>query len=436
MAHIFRTIDKATGKPHKVWRFRYIDSNGKRVAGTGWTDKRKTLEHARNLEGEHRAIRKGEKAAPPSWLKQRNIPIAEAVNDYLDWGRVSGGKGGRPWDNQNARLKELYLEWWTKELGLATLADIDLARVEKVYRTMLVTLAPKSAALKVEALRCLCVWSVKRGRLPSNPLAGMGTLNTKPVTPHRTLTDEETAALLRVAPAHRLIWYETALETGYRVNELRYLLVRDFDPFGPSLPLGADYTKNRKDARQPITRELANKLAKLAAGRAPDAKLLSIPNRNACDYIGDDYEKANVKDVTDEGKATWHSLRKVYINNVVRSGADLKTIMALARHSSATMSMDTYAQAKPALLRAAIETAAATHKSAMAACSSHTGAKRVIDGTGFVCASASVERVSVVSKVMRATGLEPARPCGHQPLKLARLPISPRAHLEEQLNLP
>src|SRR5437016_3912502 len=31
-------------------------------------------------------------------------------------------------------------------------------------------------------------------------------------------------------------------------------------------------------------------------------------------------------------------------------------------------------------------------------------------------------------KLVRATGVEPARPCGHQPLKLARLPIPPRAH--------
>jgi hypothetical protein len=41
----------------------------------------------------------------------------------------------------------------------------------------------------------------------------------------------------------------------------------------------------------------------------------------------------------------------------------------------------------------------------------------------------SVSEFNSKKKVLvRANGLEPSCPCGRQPLKLVRLPISPRAH--------
>ena len=48
----------------------------------------------------------------------------------------------------------------------------------------------------------------------------------------------------------------------------------------------------------------------------------------------------------------------VLINNVVKSGCDLKTIQALARHSTDQLSMEVYATADPKRLREAAETAA------------------------------------------------------------------------------
>ena len=360
MASVFRTRSKKTGKLHPVWRFRYRGSTGKWECGTGWPDRKRTLEHALNLEAECRAVRKGEKPPAPSWLKNRNKPILEVIKDFMAAGRTNGGRGGRPWDEMNARLKETYLAWWTEELGLTVLSDINLGRVEKSLQQLLKTHAPKSVSLRVESLRSLCLWAIKRGLIGENPLLGMARLDIRPIEPHRALEEQEVAALLINAPPDRRLWYQVALETGYRVNELRSLKVQDLDPFGPSLPLGGDFTKNRKDARQPITRILADKLAVLAAGRGAGEPLLGIPVSSAYERIRVDYVAAKVKLSTPEGKATWHSLRKVFVNNLVRSGCDLKTVMTLARHSSAAMSMDTYASAQPALLRAAAESAA-TH---------------------------------------------------------------------------
>jgi hypothetical protein len=48
------------------------------------------------------------------------------------------------------------------------------------------------------------------------------------------------------------------------VGESRAVRVRDLDLFAPPLFLAADFSKDRKDHRQPITRELAEKLKALA----------------------------------------------------------------------------------------------------------------------------------------------------------------------------
>jgi hypothetical protein len=52
---------------------------------------------------------------------------------------------------------------------------------------------------------------VRRGLLPSNPLAGLAALDTRPRSPHRCLTDDEVAALLAVATEPRKTWYLVAL---------------------------------------------------------------------------------------------------------------------------------------------------------------------------------------------------------------------------------
>ncbi len=156
MASVYKTKGR-DGKKHPVWRFKFRDCTGHWRYGTGWPDRKKTLEHALTLEAEHRAIRKGEKEACPSWLKARNRPVGEVIEENLAWGRAQGGRGRRPWDSKNAYYKERYFGWWVGELGLTILADIALARVEKVVRKLLEKLSPKSVALKVEALRCLCV---------------------------------------------------------------------------------------------------------------------------------------------------------------------------------------------------------------------------------------------------------------------------------------
>ena len=392
MASVFRKRDRRTGKKLPAWRFKFKGADGRWHYGVGWPDKQKTVNHAADVEADARAIRTGEKDAPKSTAAKRNTPIGTVTGEYLAWGEVQGGLGGRPWDDQNAKLKRINLEYWKTELGLTLLSDIDLPRVEKVVQALLAAgKAPKTVSLRVESLRSFCLWAIRRGYLAGNPLAGIARLDTRPREPHRALTDAEIAALLGTAPPDRRLWYETALATGFRLSELRDLRVKDLDVFAPSIFLAADFSKDRHDHRQPITRQLADRLKAKAGDRPGDAPLLEIPKSGAHKdnrydpggLLAKDYRAAGVTILTPEGRATWHSLRKSFVTNVVRSGCDLKTAMTLARHSTAQLTMETYAAADPALLRQAAEAAECRVRTAVsrAACCSR-GARKAAGAEG------------------------------------------------------
>ena len=376
MARVFKR------KGRRVWDFRYVDTQGKCRQSSGWPDKKRTLEHALSVEAECRAVRKGEKEAPLDAAK-RNAPIQQVVDEYMTWGMTQGGLYGRPWTTNGTQAKRANFAFWIASLGLATLSDIDLPRVEKVVRDLLPVLAAKTVDHRVMNLKSLINWAIRRGYIRHNPLAGMAALDVRPTAPHRALSDQEIRTLLDTAPPNRRLWYETALATGFRVNELRTLRARDLDVFGPSLFLAADYSKDRKNHRQPIPKEVAESLAKLAAGKDGNAKLLGIPSSGqtgASAFIVRDYKAAGIAIKTDAGRATWHSLRKCYVNALVRTGADVKTIMTLARHSSAQLSMEVYASADPARLRQGVEAAFDHVKNASA--KGKERAKQVAQGSG------------------------------------------------------
>jgi integrase len=359
MASVFRRTIR--GKKSKVWYFKFKDRTGGWCVHRGWPNREDTLAHALAVEAEHGAVRRGEKPAPSHWSKGHLRPLPELIEGYMRWGRERGGRRGLPWPEPNARKRERYLRWWATTLSWHVLGDIGRAGVEQEVDGLLAAghYARKSIALRVEAIQAFVSWTVGRGFLPSNPLVGLlGHMDVRAQKPHRPLTTEEIAALMEKAPPLRRLWYATALETGYRVGELRALTVGSLDPTAPCLNLAGQHTKDRKPARQFIGTDLCAALLPLAAGKAPDAPLLGIPASKAWSMFKADAKAAEIVALTTEGKASWHSLRKSFVNAVVAAGADLKTSMTLARHSTADLTMHTYATADDGRVRAAAGAAA------------------------------------------------------------------------------
>lgn len=371
MAYIYRTKDK-NGKEHARWKIQYSDYRGIRRTKAGYASKVETEKLARALEEQSRRIRDGLEAAPGTAHHSRRLPVREVFDEYLAWGK------SQSWSACHADHREMQLNWWISELKLTTLVDLDnlLPRVEKALRklsqgepepTEVKKKSVKTVNHYANALKAFCTWCTDRNYLEQNPLRRMKLAKALPNKRRRALTVEEIQALLNVAPQHRRILYLVVLSTGLRANELRSLRVEDFDFERRGLNLRADWTKNRKvgfaylpDA---VALELktfaesggARRCYELAHGDCesikafPTRPLLYVPNHMA-DRIRTDLKAANIPVETHEGVVDFHATRTTFITLVYDLGGSTREAMTLARHSSPSMTLNTYARTREARL--------------------------------------------------------------------------------------
>src|SRR5690242_7453937 len=122
MAGVWRTKDK-NGRPHKLWRYWYLDCDAKRRSGTGTTSKVDTLKAARRLEEEHREIKMGIRPRPQTGDTQR-LQFSEIREEYVAWGESQGGRGGHAWGEKHLASRKRHLQWWQTTLGIILLSDM------------------------------------------------------------------------------------------------------------------------------------------------------------------------------------------------------------------------------------------------------------------------------------------------------------------------
>ncbi len=365
MAYVFRT-KKSDGKYHPKYRFQYTDWQGKRRTATGTTSKAETARVAAQLEAEHDLIRKGLRPPPKTSTEHGKRPFAEVREEYLAWGLSQGGRRGKPWGKEHARKRTTHLSWWQEELRLEALEDLEfsLGRVETAMRQLQAEgRAGKTLHNYTEAITSFAKWCVARGYLEKNPFTDLAKFDVQPKTVRRAMTKDEISRVLKAAPLHRRLLYETAFCSGLRAGELRALRADDLDVERQGLRLHAEWTKNRRDGFQPLPRALVTRLATFHASgeareryeraylrcdskqTAPDDPLLFVPG-HAARALDLDLDRAGVSKVTDEGKVDFHACRTAYVTLLINAGAGLKEAQSLARHSTARLTMDTYARAQ------------------------------------------------------------------------------------------
>lgn len=376
----------AAGKPVMLpkWRVRITLASGKKKKYTlSAPTEAGARKQAAVLEAQEWDVRSGLRPAPSPHDLNAHLHFTKVTGKYLAWGEMQGGRDGRPWARSHYRNVRTYLEWLGVTLRFVTIGDAEgcLARIEDALREVARTgrrrgkrgggampggLSGKSLQNMAAAFRAFFAWCATPGRdyLRSNPLAGLRKFNTDPRQVRRDLDEDEVQRLLAAAtPAIRLL-LETAICSGLRWGELRALTVHHLELDRLSLRVDASRDKARKERHQPIPERLAHALAAFAAsGEAkrlyrwryarrdrtaadiPAEPLLFVPS-HASRMLDDLAKKAGVPKVTPEGKLDFHALRVKYINLVVDTGADPKTVQTLARHATLHMTMNVYARAK------------------------------------------------------------------------------------------
>ncbi len=368
-----RQSDKARGKRGR-WTIWYTAEDGRRTTRAGFTDKKTSLELADHLESQARRVREG--LAEPGEADRRSAsrrPLAEHVADFRAV-LIARGNTPKHVDGTASDLTRLLAE-----AGVTTLADLTAERVLSGLGRWREEKSARTCNKALWAVQAFARWLEESGRMARVP-RGLDAIRSYGVAAdrrhvRRALTLEELDRLLAAAEAGldlcyrsrgvarritgpgRAALYRLAMGTGFRANELRSLTPECFHLDGPEpvIVLPAKVAKNRQEAVQPITRELAAAFRPFLADRPAGQPVLDVPILTAA-MLRADLASAGIPYQDGEGRVVdFHALRHSYITHLVRSGANPKVVQALARHSTITLTLDQYTHLADGEARDALE---------------------------------------------------------------------------------
>ena len=199
-------------------------------------------------------------------------------------------------------------------------------------------------------------------RWPHDPLAGLSSLNARTDVRHerRPLNEGELRSVLAAAGAStviveeltgrdRMMLYLAAATTGFRASELASLGLRSFDLAGhpPTVKVRAGYTKNKREAVQPLPPDVAEALRGFLAEKQADQPIWpgAWPAR-AAEMLRQDLTAAGIAYRDEDGRvADFHALRHSFVTLLSQSGVGPKVAQELARHSDIRLTMNVYTHA-------------------------------------------------------------------------------------------
>ncbi len=336
------------------WFYRFTDGDGKQRERKGCPDRRETEGMACSAEAEAAKIRAGfidPKARAHKLHEAR--PLAGHLDDYR---QAIIAKGGSPayasvTRNRAGRVLDL--------AGFRHVSDLRASKaLDALAKLRADGLGAETINHHVRAVKGFATWLWREGRARENHLAHLATKSPEADRRHRrrVLSPDEAARLIQAAERGPIIMrmtgpdrarlYSLALGTGFRASELASLTPERFDLAGepPTATVAACYTKNGREAVQPLPPALAGRLAPWIA-TLPAGRLIFDLTPRTAEMMRVDLRAAGIDYETPSGKADFHSLRGAYISNLVRSGASVKTCQVLARHSDPGLTIGIYAKA-------------------------------------------------------------------------------------------
>jgi integrase len=198
------------------------------------------------------------------------------------------------------------------------------------------------------AIKMFCRWLHRHRNLPLSPICHLKKELVKKATiDRRAATEKEIQKLLKnlrgtvntLTAEQRYYLYLTALETGFRAEELSTLDANDFH----GRIVRCTETKNGKAVDQPVTENYARIMRQWLANRTGKV----WPGkwyRRAAKMLFNDLRSAKLPIRTVDGVLDFHALRVTFVTNLVRDGLPAKQVQMLARHSTMELTMKVYAK--------------------------------------------------------------------------------------------
>ncbi|MGH7145372.1 MAG: tyrosine-type recombinase/integrase [Planctomycetota bacterium] len=365
------------GGKSKKWHIEYRDTQGRtvhRVAGSTEKQAREALKIA------EARVWNNKNGVPTEGLNK--TPCEDLRNRYLS--QLHPRVSKCHYENVRRQIDKIL-----KDAKAVYLVDLSPDALDE-YKAHLATtgVAPRTINTHLSAVKAMFEWAKKTRVIPYNPLDCVSPLpETVKHRKRRPLTVDEQQRLLDVARSgpyrravrsyegrarvaeryakvlcppvkfrkaklHRLDYageqavatYQMLLGTGLRVNELRLLLWSDLNLDQGLMHLRPETTKNRKAATVPLAPYLVTLLRawRERSGGADRATVVAISSRLLENFY-DDLEAAGIDREDASGrKLDLHCLRHTFAQRLNDAGIDPKTMQALLRHSSATLTLGVY----------------------------------------------------------------------------------------------
>jgi integrase len=340
-------------KRSRVWFYRFIDADGVQRERKGCPDRRATEGMAAAAEAETAKIRAG--LIDPKQAAYQRHEVRPLVDHLDDWHTYLIAKGST---RQHALLSRNRVRRIVDLAGVIRLSDLAPSKAQaalKAIRDGGVSL--RSVHHYTRAIKGFSRWLWRDGRAREDTLAHLTSPNPDADRRHqrRALSGEELARLvdaaergpvvLKLGGHDRAMLYRVAMGTGFRANELRSLMPESFDLAGdpPVVTVAASYSKRRRDDAQPIHPALAAVLRSWVASKAAGEPVFGRLTKHTAEMLRHDLEAAGIAYRDASGRvADFHSLRHSYVTALALSGASVKVVQSLARHSTPTLTLGIY----------------------------------------------------------------------------------------------
>lgn len=361
--------DRKTGELRETrkWYLSGADPNGTRIRFAAFEDKGDSLALAKIVDDLITSAKRGQKPqesthralqtlAPEIQVRLIDLGLADRnwfgafaqgerlsvwIDDYENWLRSSKTRTGFHRNKDHVQTVMHRIRSIVNACGFKTWPDIRKSAVESYLGGLSVSL--RTHVGYIAAIKAFCTWAVDDERADYSPLQKLRRITVPDREARRPLSADEVGKLLAatvnqptrygLSGFDRAVLYRVAVETGFRVRELRHLTAGGFNMDKATLSLSGQFCKDRRDAIQPLTMALAASLAGYLAGKEPTDRIFALRTEHTARMLQMDAEAAGLPIVDGEGRQlVFHSTRHSLRTELERARVSDGVIDSIMRH--------------------------------------------------------------------------------------------------------
>ncbi|MFB3891140.1 MAG: tyrosine-type recombinase/integrase [Phycisphaerae bacterium] len=327
---------------------------------TRYTDKQAAVDLGNRLE---RESAQGEEGRRDLYAEARSAPLSRHVADWTA-DLATAGRDDKytlvckwrmnrliaecHWNTLADVSGDSFIKWRTavKDKGNGT--DTGKGRKAK---------GPRTLNEYLETARAMLSWCVRQKRLPDNPLAAVGKLDTTGDIrrKRRALSEDELRRLLAAAPEDRRRVYLFAATTGLRRQEIADLRWYDLhlNATKPYIALRAAATKARRADCVYLRQDMAEQLRKIKPADESGPVFARVPSMIV---FRNDLAAAGIPELdAQKRRVDFHGLRVSLATIMARSGVSPRTAMEVMRHTDIRLTLQTYTDPQALAVADAVE---------------------------------------------------------------------------------